>query len=232
MRLPDIRNLDCLFERRAGTGKSQTNRRRTSSGLSRRRNNRPASGRRPQMRTQRRPTNQRTHQRGSDEHGRARPGNIYEDNAMERENDDVPQAEQSPAHDVLRNIRVSESDLGLILSNYLNRKGVVGEGYAAREAVCNWVVANQEELQAFLPEGFPREIFQESLWHVPLLFTAQALAVLAMVVALICLFLCWKYRQTKIMTFAQPIFLRLINVGFMFYGIGALTTALMLFMSI
>eukprot|EP00957_Ditylum_brightwellii_P060977 4628793-Ditylum_brightwellii.AAC.1 len=64
----------------------------------------------------------------------------------------------SPAYDVLRSLRVTNTDMLGIMKKWSER-GVDMYGHDAREAVCDWVANNvieRKNLTRSIPQGFPR----------------------------------------------------------------------------
>ena len=128
-------------------------------------------------------------------------------------NDKVEEASQSPAYELIKNIKITELDMNRMFNKWLE-PGVDRYGNDARAAVCGWVRDNYEELQWFVPYGYPRKVSSQNqydLWYVVL---AQLVAIFVGLIAFIGIGLCWLYRQTKIMVFAQPEFIFLMLVGY------------------
>jgi hypothetical protein len=132
-----------------------------------------------------------------------------------------PEAIQSPAYDLIKNIKISELEIQAIFKKWMN-KDVDRFGNDAREAVCIWVVENLDNLLDFVPVGYPKQLTHDNHYHRWYLYLAQALGALTSCVVLTLLTLSFRYRQTKVMVYAQPIFVRLILIGFLFTSVAAI----------
>jgi hypothetical protein len=133
-------------------------------------------------------------------------------------------ADRSPANEMLSALKITEFDMAHILRNLLS-KGVDVSGNDARAAVCEWVVANLEDLEDIKPEFYPKvlnEIHSIGVWH----YVAQAIALFVGLVAIFCMTLTVKFRESKTMVFAQPTFIYLILTGFFLISGAAFTLAL------
>ena len=131
----------------------------------------------------------------------------------------IPEADQSPGYGLLKNIKVTSLDMGVILQTWQGGKD-------PREALCDWVVENLDQLQQFVPPGYPRKVKYRSNysdWYLSLSIAFGSVVVLATLIALL---LCFKYRETKTMVFAQPLFMMLILCGFLLISTGSVLNAL------
>jgi hypothetical protein len=104
--------------------------------------------------------------------------------------------------------------------------GIDPTGYDARAAVCEWVVENVDLISVFIPPEFPRVLVSTSDYGAWYMRIAQVLASVVGALALVALILYVKYRKTKAMVFAQPIFMELILVGFFMVCTGAVMYSL------
>lgn len=138
---------------------------------------------------------------------------------------EAEEAEQSPAYEFYNNIKITNYDLNAIVSRWLEIN-VDPRGNDAREAVCSWLVDNLETVLYFVPPGFPRTVVERSDYKAWYLYAARVLGAVVGGLAVLCLSLCGKYRRTKTMVFAQPIFLELILFGFCLICGAAIISAL------
>jgi 7 transmembrane sweet-taste receptor of 3 GCPR len=132
------------------------------------------------------------------------------------------EAKKSPAFDFIKNVRISELDINHIFQQWLELHDT-GDKYGgdARTAVCKWVAEHYSDLSIFMPRGHPRELSSTSqyfAWYVSL---AQVFGILIGLTAVVAMSLVFRYRDTKVMVFAQPLFLLFILLGFMFVCTGA-----------
>jgi hypothetical protein len=140
--------------------------------------------------------------------------------SLKSKNEELDPAEQSPAYEMIRNIKISHLDMNRIFRQYLDIN-VDRSGNDARQAVCSWIVDNYAKLQWFLPIEYPKTLSKKSQYDAWFVALAQAVGILAGCVALLGMILCWQYRQTKVMVFAQPMFILLILAGLLFVCTGA-----------
>lgn len=136
-------------------------------------------------------------------------------------NDLLPEAEKSPAYDFIKSIRISDLDINRMFQKWLSYGNVDRYGNDARMAVCSWVVDNYDELQWFIPAGYPRELSRQSQYEAWYVTLAQIFGILTGFVAILGMALVFRYRETKVMVFAQPLFLFLILSGFLAVASGA-----------
>jgi hypothetical protein len=124
------------------------------------------------------------------------------------------EAERSPAHQVLTNFKMTELDVNTIFDDWLQR----GD---AREAVCNWVVENYEALTEFVPEGYPKRRVSSSDYGNVYLVAVRTYAGFVAFVTLCTVLQVIRYRNARVMIYAQPVFILLILVGFLCIASGA-----------
>ncbi|CAB9511850.1 72 kDa inositol polyphosphate 5-phosphatase [Seminavis robusta] len=133
---------------------------------------------------------------------------------------DLDKAYQSPTYDFLKNVRITELEISRMFAKWLSYDND-RYGNDAREAVCSWMVDNYELLKWFSPPGYPRELSEQSQYESWWLILAQIFAVYVGFAALIGVGLCWHYRETKVMVFAQIEFLVLILLGMVMTCVGS-----------
>ena len=91
-------------------------------------------------------------------------------------------------------------------------KGVVGNGYAEREAVCQWVYENLDHIIGqSIPHGYPRDIVNvgdNSLHKV-----ARILSFVSICLTIIAAIMIYLFRKKRAIHYAQPIFMAWVIVG-------------------
>eukprot|EP00980_Cylindrotheca_fusiformis_P009777 scaffold2156_cov115-Cylindrotheca_fusiformis.AAC.2 len=134
-------------------------------------------------------------------------------------NNGLDEADRSPGYEVAMNLKINSFDMSQIIRRWVT-KGIDQNGNDAREAVCEWVVENLETLENYVPPGFPREVFERdgTEWYT---IFAQVVAVLTAVATLAAIALVSRYSRTKVMVFAQPLFLFLVLSGFLLISFAA-----------
>lgn len=140
-------------------------------------------------------------------------------------NNEVEKAAQSPAYELVKNIKISELDMNRIFRKWVE-PGTDRYGNDARAAVCGWMRDNYEHIQWFVPYGFPKEVSPQQQYEEWFVVLAQLIAIFVGFIAVIGIGLCWLYRKTKIMVFSQPEFIFLMLVGYLSICIGAAVQAM------
>jgi 7 transmembrane sweet-taste receptor of 3 GCPR/C2 domain len=135
-------------------------------------------------------------------------------------NEDLPHAYRSPAHEFIKNLRVSELETSRLFTKWLSYD-IDRYGNDARESVCSWIVDNLQALQWSVPDGYPRTLSERSQYHEWWMILAQLCAVYQGFAAIIGMVLCYFYRESKVMVFAQVEFILLILFGFLCISVGA-----------
>lgn len=136
---------------------------------------------------------------------------------------DTPIASRSPAHQLVRNIQLSDIDLSEMMLAWASR-GVDKWNYDPRDAVCSWVANNYDDginLKYFLPHGYPRVIEDEAGYKTGFTSFTIAFGVIGSLVAMAVGGATYCLRQEKQIKFAQEFFLYLFSLGFFLVGIGA-----------
>lgn len=136
----------------------------------------------------------------------------------------LPDADRSPSFDVVNNFVLTNLDMSFILQRIgeLNRDPF---GHDARQALCEWAVANESRLRGYVPLGFPRIRRDRSEYGSWYLIFAQVISATAAFLAFVGFWFVTKYRHTKTLVFAQPVFLHLILFGMCMISIGAFLNA-------
>eukprot|EP00934_Nitzschia_sp_Nitz4_P001250 Nitzschia sp. Nitz4//scaffold195_size40117//9703//13668//NITZ4_007574-RA/size40117-processed-gene-0.24-mRNA-1//-1//CDS//3329540359//1250//frame0 len=133
----------------------------------------------------------------------------------------ISDAERSPAYEFYNNIEINNLDLSLIMSKWASKK-LDPYGYDARDAVCEWIVQNLDNVRDLLPTGYPRTVVSRSDYRSGYLIFARVLGGIVCGIAIVCISICEKYKNTEAMVYAQPIFLKLILIGFLLIASGAI----------
>lgn len=148
--------------------------------------------------------------------------------ALEEHTTSLPEVDQSPAYEFLKHIQVTNLDLLSIIrrwklkNKHQERLGKVYDPIGSiRESVCIWVSENQKQLQSFIPTGYPRILVERSDYSAWYMIMARAIGGVVACIAFLGFFAVFRFRHTKSMVFAQPIFLQLILLGFCMVSIGA-----------
>lgn len=130
----------------------------------------------------------------------------------------VPAGLLNPAYDVMKLFTVTNEQQGDFF-DYWIQKG------SPREAICQWVVDNFNQIQEFVPRTFPRSL--DRVTDVgPLLYTSTILGGLAAVQVLWAGFLVFKYRTRRVLVTAQLEFLYMLLAGAFVTSVGAIVTAI------
>jgi uncharacterized membrane protein YidH (DUF202 family) len=131
--------------------------------------------------------------------------------------------DRSPGNRAIHNLKVNQLDINVML-----KKWVVGgrTGYAARDAVCDWVLEHKEELQGAIPSGYPRMIQDDSNYGTHILHIAQAVGCIAVLYVLVVSSLVYKWRQTKVFVYVQVSFIFMILFGLLLVALGSIFFAL------
>ncbi|CAB9505194.1 Gamma-aminobutyric acid (GABA) B receptor [Seminavis robusta] len=133
---------------------------------------------------------------------------------------------QSPAYGVLQALSITELQLGDMLEAW-ELKGVDQWNYDPREAVCEWMAANVDTFQTWIPRTYPRVLQQERYnQDTPVLHgiaVGLASTVILGVVAVSCAVYYWRNRP--VLMFAQVGFLTFVLLGLLLVSLAALFKA-------
>jgi len=138
-----------------------------------------------------------------------------------------PKAARSPAYPFLDKFQISETAVDEILNDW--KSGNFDNGYNSRQAVCNWVVDNIDDLsnlRQYIPTGYPRNITEKvKPAYQSIMVIALSACVTMIIFAMI--YATYRYRRSQVILYAQPQFLYLFLVGYLgislsaiFYGIS------------
>ena len=136
---------------------------------------------------------------------------------------DTPEVDRSPGYQAILNLKVSKVDLNMMLQQW-----VAGgrSGFTAREAVCEWVIDHQEDLELFIPRGYPRVVVDTATYSGPLLYVAIGCGGVAILYVLVAAFMVYKYSASKVFVYAQVPFVFLVLFGIFLVACGSIFVAL------
>ena len=135
----------------------------------------------------------------------------------------VPEVDRSPGYQAIKNLKVSELDMNKMLQKY-----VAGgwSGYAARTAVCEWVIDHQTDLKAFIPRGYPRVFVANATYNEPLLSVAIGCGGVAVLYVLLAAVMVCRYSAAKVFVYAQVPFVLMVLFGMFLVACGSIFLAL------
>lgn len=136
---------------------------------------------------------------------------------------DIPKADRSPGFDAIKNIKVTHLAMNIMLREWVDGDRT---GFAARDAVCKWVVEHREELASFIPRGYPRVIVGETGYQGAAFAVAIAIGALSAFCVVVCFYFVYRWRKVAILYHAQFSVNALILLGLFLVSIGAVTQAL------
>ena len=135
----------------------------------------------------------------------------------------VPEVDRSPGYQAIKNLKISELDMNAML-----RKWVAGgrSGFAAREAVCEWVIEHQGNLEMFIPHGYPRVFAENASYNRPLLHVAIGFGGVAVIYVIVCAVMVCKFSATKVFVYAQVPFVFMVLLGMFLVACSSIFLAL------
>ncbi len=136
---------------------------------------------------------------------------------------ETPEVDRSPGYQAILNLKVSHLEMNIML-----RKWVLGgrSGYAAREAVCEWIIEHQEELASFIPRGYPRIFADDSSYNAALMYAAMAVGGFAVALVLVMFAVVFYFSNTKVFVYAQVPFIFMVLLGLFLVACGSIFFAL------
>ena len=135
----------------------------------------------------------------------------------------TPEVDRSPGYEAIKNLKVSELDMSELL-----RKFVAGgrTGYAARDAVCEWVIDHQDDLESFIPRGYPRVFVENASYNAPMLYVAIGFGGAAALYVLVATVMVGWYSTAKVFVYAQVPFVFMVLFGMFLVSCGSIFVAL------
>jgi hypothetical protein len=128
------------------------------------------------------------------------------------------EVDRSPAYDFIRSFNMDELELSHLLRVFV-RSGRTG--YAAREAVCEWVASNTDYLYSFVPPGYPRTIEAKNKKAEASVVAAKSVGVAAVLYVLVAAFQMYKRRNMKVFLYAQIQFIYVVLFGLLLVAVGS-----------
>lgn len=144
--------------------------------------------------------------------------------ALRDEDRDVPVELHSPAYDTLLNYVISDLDLGRISEFWLSYK-TDPWNFDPRKAACQWVAANMDRIESFLPPTHPRTMEREQVKNDSLRLSGMVMSCLAIVILTIASLLTHLKRNSKAIFYTQEAFLLSILSGLIILSTGAMMLA-------
>lgn len=133
----------------------------------------------------------------------------------------IPDALRSPAYEVIQLFSISTLQLDEVFS-YWRRYG------DPRDAVCHWLVDNEDWARQFIPSSYPRAVHTETTS-----VTTSTLSIFTLVLASMTVFLVlgtsvlvYIKRDSRVLKYAQIEFISLILTGLFTTAIGAILVAI------
>jgi hypothetical protein len=140
--------------------------------------------------------------------------------SLANSNNGVDEADRSPGYEMILNLKMDSLEMSHIIGQWVS-KNTDRYGNDAREAACEWVAENLDTLESYIPPGYPREVFKRGTSATWYTIFAQVVAVLTAMATVVAIVHVSKYKRTKVMVFAQPLFLFLVLIGFLCISIAA-----------
>lgn len=136
----------------------------------------------------------------------------------------IPEAIRNPAHPVVSQFSLSELQINDMFRYWLMQPD------EPREAICQFVIDNLDDLEQFLPRSYPRTIRHSSSdksspshW---LSIATSVLGVLATLLVLVTAALVYHHRGRRVLRYAQIEFLYLLLMGSAMISVAAILTGL------
>jgi len=134
--------------------------------------------------------------------------------------DTIPEAQQSPAYDLLKAFSLTSLQLGDFYDRWLARDSFIG--FDLRHATCQWMVDHWDLMETFIPRDFPRvpvENIQE--FDDPLFLAAVILASLAGTAVIVTALGVQARRDQPVIKNAQIGFLWILLAGLFLIATGS-----------
>ena len=133
----------------------------------------------------------------------------------------IPDAIKNPASTVLSQFSLTELQINELFRYWLSNPD------EPREAICEWVVDNLDDLQQYIPQSYPRTLQQNaSQTSLVLSLVCTVLGGLATLLVVITGYLVYRHRNKRALRYAQVEFLYLLLLGSAMVSIGAILTGL------
>lgn len=134
----------------------------------------------------------------------------------------IPEALLNPAPSILSQFSLTELQINELFKYWLHQPD------DPREAVCQWVVDNLEELQQYIPRSYPRTLEENGSGGTSsaLAAVSATLGGLALLLVIITTIMVYEGRNRRVVRYAQIEFLYLLLLGSAMVSIGAILTGL------
>lgn len=143
----------------------------------------------------------------------------------EKSNDNNRLVERSPAYDAIKQLSVSEFDLGEIFHDW-EKRNIDYWNYDARNATCQWVIDNLDWLEvSVIPPTYPRIIEERDYYKEIHFRIARWLALLVLTSIVVVTGLTYRYQYAPVMKYAQISFLYILLAGLLLVSLGAFMSA-------
>jgi len=137
----------------------------------------------------------------------------------------VKESRRSPGYAAIKSFQISNLDVSEIISGW-NSLDEERWSYDSREATCQWVAENLENLGKFIPATYPRTMEIAKVYSDVITYVAMAFAVISFLIVVVTTALVYKYREKKVFKYAQVHFLMILLLGLLMLSIGAIITSL------
>lgn len=137
----------------------------------------------------------------------------------------IPPARQSPAYEAIKAYTITGLQLGDLFESWRLRGG--DSGFDLRYITCAWMVSNWDEIEQFIPRGYPRVSQKKNQQvHASLYYVALILAIIAAAATVATTVATYRQRHRMVMRHAQVEFLFLLLAGLMLLTVGSITSVL------
>jgi 7 transmembrane sweet-taste receptor of 3 GCPR len=138
------------------------------------------------------------------------------------QDDSIPEALRNPSPSILSQFSLTELQINELFKYWLQQPE------EPREAVCQWVVDNLEELQQYIPRSYPRTLEHSASGGTSsaLATFSAALGGLALLLVIITTIMVYEGRNRRVVRYAQIEFLYLLLLGSAMVSVGAILTGL------
>lgn len=129
------------------------------------------------------------------------------------------EVDRSPAYEFIRSFNMDELEISHLLQVFVQSGRT---GYAAREAVCEWVADNADFLSSFVPPGYPRTIKARNKRAEASVVIAVVFGGIAVVYVLVAIIEMYRRRKMRVFLYAQVQFIFAVLVGLLLVAIGSI----------
>ena len=134
----------------------------------------------------------------------------YFSRSLKTMDDNKPEALRSPTYPFMNQVKVPPYALDDMFKHWV-KIDMDYSGIDAREAACKWVYDNLEDLQSFIPNGYPRKVNENR--NIVYIYVAYCFAATAVLLVVLVAIFVYKLRERQAMKLAQVEFLIWIIIG-------------------